>query len=168
MKVSRLSVLLKNCLKRKFRREFSKYLKSLDFEEFNYIYDHYSHVLGFMLNKYMLNKPKFLSKRWFKYKILYKNFEMLFNIFFIANPDFIKKSHDLLREKNKRASKLIGDIVELQTTLLITHSKTVILTSQSTQDDLNKFFVYLVSNMYNTKELEKLTDELKELKKNNI
>jgi len=65
----RLSIILNKCYNKKFREGFIKYLASLDFAEFDKLFQYYMNVISLLLWRYQKDKIRFFSIKWFKYKI---------------------------------------------------------------------------------------------------
>lgn len=165
MKIHRLKDILSKMTNRNFKKGFTRYLSSLDYKEFDSIYNYYTSILIRLMNRYLTNKPKFLSKRWFKYKILYFKYSYLFYIFVKANSKFVLLSNKLLKENNDKIANLINDINEKRRILKNIASKPLILSENSTKEDLIKFHLSIVDNIYNAEILAKALEELKEIKK---
>ena len=165
MKIHRIKDILSKMYNRKFREGFTKYLASLDYNEFDFMYNYYTSILIKVINRYTKNKPKFLSKRWFNYNVLYMKYSYLFHIFMKANSEFVVLSNKLLKENNAKVSKLIEDINEKQRILKHIASTPLTFSEYSTIEDRIKFYLAVVDNIYSTEILEKSIEELKTLKK---
>lgn len=160
-----LRQLLNKISDRKFIKGYIKYLKSLDFEEFNSIYLHYSRIFTILYFRYQQKNAKFLSKIWFKMYILKLKFKLIFYIFNVANADYIKKSSNLLEENNNKSLKILIEIYEVQNAILNIQKKPLVLTQNPNREDIIHAMVYFCSSIYNNQRLEELIQEFNKTKK---
>jgi hypothetical protein len=160
----RLNVILKKCKNYKFRKGFIKYLSSLDFEEFEQIYNKYVRIIIRLIIRYRNKKIKFLSKDWFKNQILENKWDRLHTIFVESNFAFVTRVNNNDRTKNNKTRKILTDIDVVRETLKNinenVNAKTIEITDYSTQEEIFNFYVLLVDSIYLSLELEKLKDEL--------
>jgi hypothetical protein len=154
----------KNLFNEKFKKGFIKYLASLDYEEFDEIFDHFITTTYRLRLKYKNTKIKFLSEKWFKSKIVLYKYDEMFRLFGVANLEFIKKSNSILDEKNKKKTNLIKNINEKRQILNALSQIPLVITTNSTQSDILKFYIAIISNIYNSNELVKSLEELNNLK----
>ncbi len=156
MIVNRFSELLKNISNRKFRNSYIKYLMSLDFEEFYFIYNHYSKILIILSLRYKNKKRgKFIS--WIKLKILYHKFEILYKIFNLANKEFIKKTMEL----NNKKYLVLNEIITVKTILKKLETVNIIINNNKT--NIINVIAVLILNVYNKNKLEELEKKLNDL-----
>lgn len=154
----------KNLFNEKIKKGFIKYLASLDYEEFDEIFDHFTTTTYRLRLKYKNTKIKFLSEKWFKSKIVLYKYDEMFRLFGVANLDFIKKSNYILDEKNKKKIAIIKNINEKRQILNTLSQLPFTITPYSTQNDILNFYVAIISNIYNSNELAKSIEELNNLK----
>jgi hypothetical protein len=167
MIINRLNDILRKCSNTKFRRGYIKYLRSLDFKEFEKIFIHYSTALQIIIIRY--TNSRFLSKNWFKKQILQIKFNTLCQIFFEANYNYLISIKNNIDSINNRREKILTDIKNMQAVLNIilenvdNYNRTIkkILTAQ----DLIYFNIVIINNIYFTDEIEKLIKELNNLNK---
>lgn len=159
--ITRLSEIFKNIYKKKFREGYIKYLRSLDFEEFDFIYHQYAGTVAVLHKRYESKNHKFLSKNWINLKILTSKFKVLYYVFHSANKDFMKKSFKLLEERNSKSLRILTEINEVKATLKNLENKTLMITQNPNSEDIISITSYFVSNIYNNQRLQELLDELK-------
>ena len=63
--IHRLNVILKSITNKNVKHGFIKYLSSLDFEDFEYLLEHYFTAILRLMFRYKNKKANFLSKQWF-------------------------------------------------------------------------------------------------------
>jgi len=156
----RLNHILNKSNNKKFRNGLIKYLKSLDFDEFKLIYDYYSNVIGKLLFKYQKEKIKFLSKKWFKIKILKYKYKNIFTIFFDASSFSVIKIIDDETKKNDKYNSLVKNINEISDSLQEYSTYQMSLSSNPTTEELVRFIIMVSNNIYNLDELDRLIKEL--------
>jgi hypothetical protein len=163
MKILRLKTLLKYGSKN--RKNYSKYLKSLDKKEFEELYLFYSSLL--IRKMFMYKDYKFLSKTWLKYKILDVYFYKIFKLFYNSNDQFIKEINEDIEHDNKCREKINSDLNEQISILQHISKKNVILNidSSSTSNEIINFILILSENIYLVEEINRLMLELNNLDK---
>jgi len=157
----RLSLILKKCANsNKFEKEFIRYIASLDFKEFEKLFNNYTFIINKCIIK--LNNPKFFSKNWIKSKILNHKFYQLYYIFYKANYDFVKMSNKNLKDKNDKKQKLIDNIYDIQRSLIFLNKKqiTLNLDIESTNEEIIDIIILISDSIYIEDELYKMINEL--------
>ena len=162
----RLSIILNKCYNKKFREGFIKYLASLDFAEFDKLFQYYMNVISLLLWRYQKDKIRFFSIKWFKYKILNYKYNQLYYMFSESNFQFVIIINENMKIENRRREKLISELDDVQKSIesLYNHQLLITLPILSKQD-LIDFSVLIIDNIYLKDELKKLLDEVKEFKK---
>ena len=163
MKILRLNILIKYSSRN--RKKYSKYLKSLDKKEFEELYLFYSTLL--IRTMFIYKNSKFLSKNWFKYKILHGYFYKIFKLFYHSNAEFIKEINEKTEYDNKLREKIKSDINEQINILQHIYKKNIILNldSLSTSNDIINFILILSENIYLVEEINRLMLELNNIDK---
>ncbi len=156
----RLSDILNKCENKKFKDGYIKYLKSLDFNEFEELFSYYSGAIATLLIRYQKNKIKFFSNKWFKFHIIKYKWDLLYLIFSNANHDFVMNTSKNLDIKNTKKMDLIIKINETRQELESIVSNPIILTQNSSQEDIIKFNLIIIDSIYTSEKLTKLVDEL--------
>jgi len=160
----KLNDILKKSLNYKFRKGFIKYLSTLEYDEFNEIYKHYTSILLTLIFRYRKDKFIIFSKKWFNYRILQYKYHYIFKLFFTANPKFIERSNIETKKYNNEVSNLI-DLINEKSEILQNISKTpMFLTQYSTNKDFIKYYLVIVDNVYNYEILINAMNRLNELK----
>lgn len=162
--INRLSVILDKSQNKKFRNEYIKYLKSLDFEEFEYIFSYYSSVLVKLLLRYKKNKIRLFSKKWFILKDIQIKWRILYLLFLDANYKFVKRTLDNLEIKNSKRMDLIIKINETKQALDSIISNPIKLTSNPKKEDIIKFNLIIIDSIHTSEELTNLMDKLNNIK----
>ena len=162
-KIPEIRNIWRKILNRKLKKGFTLYLAALDFEEFDAIFSYYSTVM-YRLRKTYDKKYRFLSKNWFKKKIINYKYNQIFNLFAIANLGFIDKSNELLKQRNLKLNNIIRDIQESREIIEHISKNPVVINMYSTQEDILKFYFTLISNAYNANKLVESINELNSLK----
>ena len=162
----RLSIILSKCYNKKFREGFIKYLASLDFAEFDKLFQYYMNVISLLLWRYQKDKIRFFSIKLFKYKILNYKYNQLYYMFSESNFQFVIIINENMKIENRRREKLISELDDVQKSIesLYNHQLLITLPILSKQD-LIDFSVLIIDNIYLKDELKKLLDEVKEFKK---
>ena len=160
----RLTIILNKCERKKYRDGYIKYLKSLEYEEFENIFSYYSLVMAKLLIKYEKNKISFFSKKWLKFINIKYKWNMLYLIFLKANKKFVNLIIKNLDIKNSKKFELILKINETQNTLDSIISNPIKLSSNPNQEDIIKFNLIIIDSIYTSEKLTKLMDELNNIK----
>jgi hypothetical protein len=160
----RLTIILNKCERKKYRDGYIKYLKSLEYEEFENIFSYYSLVMAKLLIKYEKNKISFFSKKWLKFINIKYKWNMLYLIFLKANKKFVNLIIKNLDIKNSKKFELILKINETQNTLDSIISNPIKLSSNPKQEDIIKFNLIIIDSIYTSEKLTKLMDELNNIK----
>jgi len=158
--IHRLSIILKKCENKKFRIGYMKYLGSLDFNEFEELFSHYSTIIAKLLLKYQKNKIKFFSKNWFKLSSLEYKWYQLYRLFSLSNPYFVELNMRNLDVSNSKKTDLIIKINETRQALESIVSNPITLPENAKQEDIIKFNLIIIDSIYTSEELTKLVDEL--------
>jgi len=160
----RLTIILNKCERKKYRDGYIKYLKSLEYEEFENIFSYYSLVMAKLLIKYEKNKISFFSKKWLKFINIKYKWNMLYLIFLKANKKFVNLIIKNLDIKNSKKFELISKINETQNILDSIISNPIKLSSNPNQEDIIKFNLIIIDSIYTSEKLTKLMDELNNIK----
>jgi len=154
----KLNNILKNCShSNKFKIGFIKYLKSLDFVEFDKLFVNYSHIFSMMILK--INKPKFLSKEWFKYRSLHIKFQKIYILFSDANSDFVLLSNKNVSDNITKKQNILKNFKDNQDSLtFLNQTKLELSTDPSIQDVIN-VTILIVDGVYIREELNRLIIE---------
>lgn len=176
----RLSEILKKSSKSKYRTDFIKYLKSLDFNEFEIIFNHYMSIaIKFLTfykvehfqektqnirNEYNIDnkkyvKNKFLSKKWFNDKYFKNKYYDIFNIFMDANRDFVNIISDKIHEKNNKKAKILKEIINIKNTIENLNNLEIPISNESLQ-----LCILINYQIYAKQELDRLLEELNNIK----
>ena len=158
--IPRLRTILDKCANKKFRNGYITYLKSLDYDEFEKTFNHYSTVIAKLLIKNKKNKVRIFSKIWFKIGNLEYKWEQLYKLFYMTNPYFVDLAFKNLNIKNNKRIELISKITEHRTTLNSIVSNLISLTQNPTQEEIIRFNLIIIDSIYTSEELEKLVEEL--------
>ena len=158
--IHRLSTILKKCENKKFRIGYMRYLSSLDFNEFEELFSHYSTIIAKLLLRYKKNKIKFFSKNWFKISDLEYKWHQLYRLFSLSNPYFVELNMKNLDIKNTKKMELIMKIDETRRTLESIVSNPIALPQNTNQEDIIKFNLIIIDSIYTSEELTKLVEEL--------
>ena len=158
--IHRLSIILKKCENKKFRIGYMRYLSSLDFNEFEELFSHYSTIIAKLLIRYQKDKIKFLSRKWFKLSDLEFKWHQLYKLFSLSNPYFVELNMKNLDIKNSKKMELVIKINETRKTLESIVSNPIALPKNSNQEDIIKFNLIIIDSIYTSEELTKLVDEL--------
>ena len=158
--IHRLSIILKKCENKKFRIGYMRYLSSLDFNEFEELFSHYSTIIAKLLLKYQKNKIKFFSKNWFKLSSLEYKWYQLYRLFSLSNPYFVELNMRNLDVSNSKKTDLIIKINETRQALESIVSNPITLPENAKQEDIIKFNLIIIDSIYTSEELTKLVDEL--------
>ena len=154
-----ISSILKMCNNYKYKKNFIKYLSSLDFKEFEQIFVNYSKVISRLTVRYINNKPKTFSKKWFSVIFLENNFRKLYIIFSRANFAFVMRiNNDLVNKLNKRDI-LLKRINENNIILNNISDKRIKIDTATTIADIIYFNILIIDNIYINEEQIKLIDE---------
>lgn len=160
--ITRLNDILTKCSNIKFKTGYIKYLKSLNFEEFEKIFVYYASVIQIVAIKY--ENSRFFTKKWFKKYLLQLKFNILCNIFFEANFDYLIKIKDNIDIINKKREKILINIKNNKETLNnVLQLKFNVYKIPMTKEDLINFNILIIDNIYLTNELENLIYELNKL-----
>jgi hypothetical protein len=158
--IHRLSIILKKCENKKFRIGYMRYLSSLDFNEFEELFSHYSTIIAKLLLRYQKNKIKLFSKNWFKLSNLEYKWHQLYRLFSLSNPYFVELNMNNLDIKNTKKMDLIMKINETRKELESIISNPIILNQNSNQEEIIKFNLIIIDSIYTSEKLTKLVDEL--------
>ena len=158
--IHRLSIILKKCENKKFRIGYMRYLSSLDFNEFEDLFSHYSSIIAKLIIRYRKDKIKFFSKNWFKLSDLEYKWHQLYKLFSISNPYFVELNMKNLDIKNTKKIELIMKINETRKALDSIVSNPIALSQAATQEDIIKFNLIIIDSIYTSEELTKLIEEL--------
>lgn len=160
--IHRLSVILKKCNNSKFRKSYIKYLKTLDYDEFKVIFSHYMRIIAKINIRYSTKKIKPFSKLWFNKQFIKIEYRKILNIFYFSNFDFVLKIGTEIFDLNSKKLKLLKDIEETKITLNnINEIKSIKLESK---EDYIKYSALMIQKFYFSEQLEKLVNELNDIK----
>lgn len=167
MKIHRLNTILNKCGNKKFKSEYIKYLRSLDFEEFEILYNYYSSVIVRLMFRYKSKNEeiKILSKKWFITESLSYKYQTLNLLFREGNIIYVEKANNKVEENNKKISELITKIKELNHSLEVIKNAKLVMSEKPDQKDMLNLIAILVEYIYNKNESQKILDELNNLKK---
>lgn len=167
MKTHRLNIILDKCSKKKFKNGFIQYLKSLDFEEFEVLFNHYNSVLTRLMFRYKEKneKVRIFSKKWFRNENLKYKYDVINSLFYDSNMFFVEKINNKLENNNKRISELIIKVREINQSLeIIKNTNFSFGDVLNTKETIN-LITLLVEYTYNNNELKKVLAEIEELNK---
>lgn len=174
----RLSIILKNSKKNKYKKNFIKYLSSLDFDEFEIIFNHYISIIfralsfykveyffekiHFLRNKFGIDnnkfiKNKFLSKKWFCDIKMTKKYHKIYDIFLEANSEYVEKIQNKLITKNNRKEKILTEIINI-------NNKIKNMDIEISNVNLTQFCSLIFYQIYIKIELERLVEEFNKIK----
>lgn len=160
----RLTIILNKCENKKYRTGYIKYLKSLEFDEFENIFSHYSAVMATLLMRYKKIKTKFFSKKWIKLQAITYKWQMLYLIFSHANDKYVRLVGQNLEIRNSKKMELISKINETRQALDSIVSYPIKMAPNPKIDDIVRFDLILVDSIYISEELNNLIDELNNIK----
>jgi len=161
-----LNIILKKSLNYKFRRGFIKYLSSLDYEEFESLFVYYANIISTLLIKYSNKKIRFLSRDWFKYKILNIKYDIFFFLFIKGNREFLLEISKSMTQRNEEREKTLNEIDRLQHIINDLYAKEILVNVSFTQQDKIEVITLIYVAIDTAKELEKLLNSLNHDKKN--
>lgn len=160
-----LNNILRKSSKRKFKKDFIKYLSLLDFNEFENLFFRYSTIIAKLSLRYDKIKNGFLSKNWFKRQNLKHKYRVLYDLFYTANITFVLKAVQDLDIINSKKVELILKIKETQNYLEVITSNRLELEPDPKRDDIIKFILLVADSVYTSNKLIQLMDELDEINK---
>jgi len=165
MSIHRLNVILKNITNKNVKHGFIKYLSSLDFEDFEYLLEHYLTVIVRLMFRYKNKKANFLSKQWFINKKINSKYRKIAMAFYDANFDYCIKISDKIQQKDKHIINLLNNISENKKVLKNLENIQLFLTDMENEKEIIEFTSLIISTIFVKKELEKLYDEIEKLNK---
>jgi len=165
MKIHKLNTILKKSNNNKFRKGFIKYLSSLNFNEFSFLYNFYMRVMTKLILKYKNKKIKFLSKDWFKNISLQNKYQELYYIFYIANFPYIQKINKNLEINNLKNRILLDNINDVKSSLENLSKKQININPYPTEKEMIDFNILIIGTIYNKQMLDNLLEELNKNKK---
>jgi hypothetical protein len=142
--MTRLKYILKFRITNKFKKGYSKYIKSLSYKEYEKLFLYYSEVINVLRIRYEKKERKFLSKFWIKEKMLLLKYHKLYRLFVNSNPVFMVVLKKNLDENNKKTQRLIDDINEAKELMNKIYSKQLVLNIPPTQEDNRKFIMLML------------------------
>lgn len=167
MKRHRLNIILDKCSNRKFKNGFIQYLRSLDFEEFEILFNYYTSVLTKLMirYKYKEEKHKIFSKKWFRDQSLSYKYQQINLLFYEANYDFIEKVNKKIKDNNKKISELLVKIRKINESIVVVNGTKIEFVENPTTIEVITLISVLVEHIYNKNELDKLMEELNKFSK---
>ncbi len=167
MKKHRLNIILNKCRKKKYKSGFISYLRSLDFEEFEILFNYYNSVIARLMFRYKSKNEKisFLSKKWFRNEELNYKFSTLNLLFREANNIFVEKADKKISDNNKRISELLTKIQEIKKSLEYIKNAKLIFNENPDMIDMLNLIAILTEYIYNKNESQKIIDEINKLNK---
>lgn len=154
----RLNVILKTCSKNKLRKGYIKYLNSLDFDEFKYLFYHYTTITIRLMYRYKDDNPKIFSKKWIRNILLRAKYDNIKDVFNEANLEYVDKMHNDLIINNKRKTELIAKLTEINNTLKNLRFSGIPI--KSAKDETIVIFAYAVDVMYMNQEFKRILEEI--------
>lgn len=166
--IHRLSVILKKCDNTKYRQDFIKYLSTLEFDEFELLFNKYLVIISRFLNIYsdlsftmFKNNAIFLSKKWWKNQRMKNKYCCFFKIFNDGNPKFITDIENKLKYKSKRYTEIALNLKDAQ--IEMENIISVELKISNNKEDLIRTSIYISKTIMIKNKLEKLSEELNKL-----
>jgi len=167
MKISRLSTILNKISNRKFRKGYIKYITSLDYKEYETLFVYNTEVVNVLSNRYLTKKYKFLSKGWFKSVSLKMKYDLFYNCFITANPQFMLDLNKNLKNRNRRREKILKSLADIREKIEKTYSMEIIIYDPPTFEDKVKLILMVANSISIEKELKMLLNEFNEFNKHN-
>lgn len=171
MKIHRLNTILEKSSNRKYRKNFTKYLSSLDFKEYKILFGFYLKVLTRLMIRYNSMEKKAFSKKSFKNILLNYKYSKFIKLFLDGNKVFFDRYNDELKTTNTKTINLLLDIEKTKNSLQNLHTSWLIWSNSLLKiDDVSKeniryFNILLISIIHNNKQYERLVNELDDMTK---
>lgn len=156
--IHKLSTILK--LSYKSEKQYIKYLKSLDFEEFKEIYFHYMKIIIRYESIYKKQNAKKFSKNWFINRKIHNKYKNFNGLFVLSNINHIVKISNDLDISNNRKEELIKNIIDTRKTIDFLSKHPIILNENPTKEEIIKFNVLVIDSIYFNKKMKDLLNEL--------
>lgn len=155
----KLSTILDKCNRSKYRNEFIKYLTSLDFNEFEYLYNKYSELI--IRTGYKYRNSKRFSKNWLKKKLLDIKLKRLYLLFLQSNMYYVILSGENLKNRNEKRRVILKNIEESKELMRnLNNNRFLELSITPTYEDLIKLYILMMDNIYTKDRLDNLIKEL--------
>lgn len=161
--IHRLNVILKSITNKNVKHGFIKYLSSLDFEDFEYLLEHYLTAILRLMFRYKNKKANFLSKQWFINKKINSKYRKIAMVFYDANFDYCIKINDKIQQKDNYIINLLNNISENKKVLKKLENIELFLTDMENEKEIIEFASLIISTIFVKKELEKLYEEIGKL-----
>lgn len=160
--IPRLSKVLKNCKNKKYRKDFIKYLSTLEFEDFEILYNRYFYMITRFLAIYgNYNNARIFSENWWKIqkiKNMYKSFLSIFND---GNSKFVIYIQNKLIYKSQRSMDITIELTKSQQEL--ENILKIKLNISNNKEDIIRATIYIIKTIILKNKLQKLSEELKTL-----
>ena len=156
----RLNIILKKCSDKEFRKGYIKYIKSLDYKEFESLFIYYNTIISILMIRYSSKDIKKNTKDWYKQKELDKKYDQLYDLFAEANFDYIIEFNKILNEKNIIREKLLKEIEEVKEIINSLHTKEVTVNLPPSFTDEINILMLISHTIFSKIELQRLMEEL--------
>lgn len=167
MKKHRLNIILDKCRDNKFKKGFIIYLQSLDFDEFELLFNYYTSIISRLIFRYKNKeeKVKIFSKKWLRNKFLNYKYQTINLLFYAANSNFVKLANKKISDNNKRMSELITKIKEINKSIEAIKNVNLTISEQPSMTEVITLITILIEYIHNKNESEKIMNEINKLNK---
>jgi hypothetical protein len=160
----RLNTILKTCYNKNSRKGFIKYITSLDYNEFENMFLHYTTVFAHLFIKYSSKKIKKYSKDWFKEIVLNDKYDKIYALFAEANFSYILEFNKNIGERNKKREKILQEIEDVKKIINSVFSKEFVINLPPSQYQKIEILMLICNSIYAENELKRLIEELNKTK----
>lgn len=160
--IHQLSKVLKNCKNKKYRKDFINYLSTLEFDEFEILYNKYFYIIIRFLAIYgNYNNARIFSENWWKNQKIKNTYNLFLSIFNDGNSKFVICIQNKLIYKSQRAVDITIELTKSQHEL--ENILKIKLNISNNKDDIIRASIYIIKTIILKNKLQKLSEELKSL-----
>lgn len=167
MKIYSLKYIRKFISNTKIKNEFSTYLSSLDFDEYNLLFRYYNSIFTRYIIKNKHKKSKIINKQYYLNIFMKKLYNNIFIMFYDVNISFFLKVKNNIDDENKKINYLYNKIIKDNNILKNIKNLTISMNNKLNYNDEIFLCSIFITKIYLTNELDSLIKELDSLIKEN-